>query len=196
MKLSQLLLGSLLGLACLAAPVGAQQAPRVAIANTARILNELQETKDLNQKIQNDLTTLEAERKIREQKVKDLQAVRDALKSDSPQFAEKNKEWMNENFQYQIWIQMQKTFLESEQKRQMKQLFDKIEQTVAEVATQKGIDLVLAEQRTEVPENLDAITVDQLKAVIGQRNVLHHSAAVDLTNDIITAMDAKYKSGR
>lgn len=180
------------------APVaGAQTAAptKVGVANTARILNELQETRDLNQKIQNDLKTLEAERITREQKVKDLQTVRDALKPDSPQFAEKNKEWLQSRIEYEIWIQMQRANLEREQKVKMTGLFNKITQTVAEVATQRGVDIVIAEQRTDIPDNLDAINPDQLKAVIGQRNILFVSPTVDITNDVITSMDAKYKAG-
>lgn len=205
MTLQRMLSGGLFALAATAflapaavpAVAAAQTAAptRIGVANTARILNELQETRDLNQKIQNDLKTLEAERVTREQKVKDLQAVRDALKPDSPQFAEKNKEWLQSRIEYEIWIQMQRANLEREQKVQMTALFNKITQTVAEVATQKGIDLVVAEQRTDIPDNLDAINPDQLKAVIGQRNILFVSASIDVTNDVITAMDARYKAG-
>jgi Skp family chaperone for outer membrane proteins len=173
----------------------AGQAIRVAVANTARILNDLQETKDLNQKMQNDLRTLDTERATREQKVKDLQAARDALKPDSPQFVEKNKEWLQARIEYEIWVNLQKANLEREQKVQMRQLFNKISQAVAEVATQRGIDLVFAEQFTEIPENLEAINAEQLKAVIGQRNILFKSTAVDITNDVITNLDAKYRSG-
>jgi Skp family chaperone for outer membrane proteins len=195
MKLSHMLFSTVL-LGALAMPVAAQQAPtKVAVANTARILNDLQQTKDLNQKIQNDLKALEAERAGREQKVKDLQAARDMVKPDAPQYQEANKQWLQARMEYEIWIQLQRANLEREQKMQMSALFRKIEQTVAEVATQKGIDIVIAEQRTEVPDNLDAINVDQLRAVIGQRNVLFHAPQTDITNDIITSMDAKYKAG-
>jgi Skp family chaperone for outer membrane proteins len=195
MKLSQLLLGTLL-IGALALPAAAQAQVKIAIANTARILNDLQETKDLNQKIQNDLRTLETERQAREQKVKDLQAARDVLKPDAPQYNEKNKDFLQGRIEYEIWIQLQRANLEREQKVQMRALFNKITQVVAEVATAKSIDLVIAEQRTDIPENLDNINVDQLKAVIGQRNVLFNSAAMDITNDVITALDAKYKAGQ
>lgn len=172
-------------------------AQKVAIANTARILNDIQETKDLNQKISNDLKALDAERQLRQQKVTDAQAARDQLKPDAPSWGEKNNEFLRLRIEFEIWAQMQQLNLQTQQKQQMKILFNKITQSVSEIATQKGIDLVLAEQKVEIPENLDQINVDQLKAVIGQRNVLFvNSSAVDITNDVITAMDAKYKSGK
>jgi Skp family chaperone for outer membrane proteins len=172
-------------------------AQKVAIANTARILNDIQETKDLNQKISNDLKALDAERQLRQQKVTDAQAARDQLKPDAPSWGEKNNEFLRLRIEFEIWAQMQQLNLQTQQKQQMKILFNKITQSVSEIATQKGIDLVLAEQKVEIPENLDQINVDQLKAVIGQRNVLFvNSSTVDITNDVITAMDAKYKSGK
>jgi Skp family chaperone for outer membrane proteins len=190
------ILGAALLLA-LALPAAAQNAPRIAIANTAKILNDLQETKDLNQKIANDLKALDAERVAKQQKVTDLQAQRDQLKPDAPMWADKNKEWLQARIDFEIWAQLQQVNLQTQQKMQMRALFDKITQTVAEVAVSKNIDLVIAEQRVEIPDNLEQLNPDQLKAIIGQRNVLFaNSTSVDITNDVITAMDAKYKSGR
>lgn len=195
MRFMKAVLGAVvLGAMALPSVVSAQ---KVAIANTARILNDIQETKDLNQKISNDLKALDAERQLRQQKVTDAQAARDQLKPDVPQWAEKNNEFLRLRIEFEIWAQMQQLNLQTQQKQQMKILFNKITQSVSEIATQKGIDLVLAEQKVDIPENLDQINVDQLKAVIGQRNVLFvNSSAVDLTNDVITAMDAKYKAGK
>jgi Skp family chaperone for outer membrane proteins len=196
MKLSQFLIAGLLGMSLLVAPASAQTGPKVAIANTARILNELQETKDLNQKINNELKLLDTERQTRQQKVTDLQAARDQLRPDAPQYNDANKAWLQERISFEIWAQLQQANLQREQKMQMRSLFKKIEQSVAEVATKKAFDLVLAEQKVDIPENLDQLQVDQLKAIIGQRNVLYANApVVDITNDIITAMDAAYKSG-
>lgn len=170
-------------------------AQKLAIANPAKILNDIQETKDLNQKIQNDIKTLEAESQARQEKLKGLQAARDALKTDSPQYAERNKELLQGSIELQTWGQLQDANLKREQKLQMRSLFNKITQTVAEVATQKGIDLVLAEQRPELPENIDGLDMNQLRGLILQRNVLFSTATTDITADVIAALDAKYKAG-
>jgi Skp family chaperone for outer membrane proteins len=196
MRFMKSVLGAVV-LGAMALPSVAMAQAKVAIANTAKILNDIQETKDLNQKISNDLKTLDAERQTRQQKVTDAQAARDQLKPDVPQWADRNKEMLQLRIEFEIWAQMQQMNLQTQQKQQMRTLFNKITQSVSEIATQKGIDLVLAEQKVEIPENLEQINVDQLKAVIGQRNVLFvNSSAVDITNDVITAMDAKYKAGK
>ena len=78
----------------------------------------------------------------------------------------------------------------------MVNLFNKITNAVTEVATQKGIDLVIAEQRPELPDTLDQLNVEQVRALINGRNILYATATVDISNDVINAMDAKYKAGK
>jgi Skp family chaperone for outer membrane proteins len=63
---------------------------------------------------------------------------------------------------------------------------------VAEIAAEKHIDLVIAEIKPEIPENLDQVNPDQLRALMTQRNVLFVASQLDITQDVIAAMDAKY----
>ena len=63
---------------------------------------------------------------------------------------------------------------------------------IADVAAEKHIDLVIAEIKPEIPENLDQINPDQLRALMTSRNILFVASQLDITNDVIAAMDAKY----
>ena len=56
------------------APGQSTSATKIAIANPARIFNEIQETKDLKQLIETKTKNLEQDRFAREQKLKDLKA--------------------------------------------------------------------------------------------------------------------------
>src|SRR3954469_11314673 len=137
-----------------------QEATKVAVCNPARVFGEMQETKDLKQKIENQQKQLKAEIEARQGKVKDLQAQRDLLKPDSPQFVEADKEFMKQAIEFDTWSKITQAQLQGEQKQQMKSLFDKIVQATDEVAKAKGIDLVISDQRPDLPENLAAINVD------------------------------------
>lgn len=187
----------LLAAVLFAPPAFAQTTPaRVAIANPARVFNEIQETKDLQAKFSNDLQALTVEKKARELKLNDIKTARDAVKPDSTTWAERNQELLRGAIEYKVWQEMTQADLERQQKAQMKQIFDKITDSVAQVATTKGIDLVIAEVRPELPETLDQIQVNDLRARLVSRNVLFNSPAVDISNDVIAAMDAKYKTGK
>jgi Skp family chaperone for outer membrane proteins len=169
---------------------------KIATVNAAKVFNEIQETKDLKSKMENDQKTLQAQDLEKKTKIKDLQSARDALKPDAPQYNDANKAYVQAAIDYRVWQEMQGADIQRMQKQQMLTIFNKITTTVAEVATAKALDLVVAEQRPEIPDNLDQLNVDQVRLLINQRNVLYSTPAVDISNDVIAAMDAKYKAGK
>jgi len=172
----------------------AQGAPKIATASPARIFVEMQETKDLRQQLEAQTGQLQNEAKNRQQKVKDLQAARDLLKPDSPQYAEAERQFMQEAIQFDTWTKITQAQLQGQQKQQMKQLFDKIIAATSQVAQQQGYDLVLADQRPELPENLGMINVEQLRQLLNQRNVLYENEKVDISSQVITNLDSQYKA--
>jgi Skp family chaperone for outer membrane proteins len=182
-----------LSVLCFALPASAQ---KIATANAAKVFNEMQEKKDLTAKMENERKTIEAQDLEKKQHLKDLQAARDAIKSDAPGYEKVNQDLFQAAIEYQTWAQITQANVQRNQKLQMVNLFNKITAAIAEVATQKGIDLVIAEQRPELPDNLDQFNVEQVRALINSRNILYSTATVDISNDVINAMDAKYKAGK
>jgi Skp family chaperone for outer membrane proteins len=180
--------------ACLPAAVAtAQDVPRVATVNPAKIFNDMQETKDLKQKMDADRKAITDEGQRRNAEVEDAKKRR-ALFNDGTEDAEKaNKEFMEKAMSNQVWQQMIKVQVERDNKRQMKALFEKIEQATKEVAQAKKIDIVLVEQRIDIPADLDQVNLEQLRALINQRTVLYSSGKFDISNDVLAAIDAKYK---
>jgi Skp family chaperone for outer membrane proteins len=188
---------------CMAMPVVSStaraqtaQPTKVATANMQKIFNELQETKDLNAKWANEGNNFKAQDTEKKQKIRDLEAARDALKPDSQAYEQKNQDWLNAIIEYQAWAQGTNINRSRQQNLQTVQLFNKIQAAVAEVATQRGIDLVLSEQRPEVPENAQNMKVEEVRALIGARNILYMNSAIDITAEVIANLDAKYKSGK
>lgn len=180
----------------LAASSSAQSAggAKVAVANPARIFNEIQETKDLKQKMENEVKNLQALRQTREGEIRQARELRDQLKPESPQWQDRNKELLQKTIEFRAWVEITEQNLQRMQKQQMKNVYDKIVATVAELAQQRGIELVISEQRADI--NIDNVDINQLKGLIAQQNVLYNAATIDLSNDTIAAMDAKYKSGK
>jgi Skp family chaperone for outer membrane proteins len=173
----------------------AQDATRVAVVNPARAFQEMQETKDLKAALENQRKQLEGEVNGRQQKVKDLQAARDLLKPDSTQYQEADKNFMQEAIQFDTWSKITQAQLQGQQKQQMKVLFDTIVAATSQVAQQKNIDLVIADHRPDLPENLAAINVEQLRAILNGRNVLFSSSKVDISIAVIASLYSLYNAG-
>ena len=170
-------------------------AQKVATANPARIFNEIQETKDLQTKFNADLGSLNEQRKQKELQINDTKAARDSLKPDTAQWAERNKELVRLAVEYEAWQKIVQADLERQQKLQMKAIFDRITESIGQVASARQIDLVIAEVRPELPDNIDQINTNDLRARLISRNVLFSVPQVDISNDVIAAMDARYKGG-
>lgn len=166
----------------------------VGVANTARIFADMQELKDLRQKMDQERKLLEGVDREKREKLNSLKAERGTLKPDTPQFQEKNAELLRAAIEYETWGKLNQADFQRLQKTQMKGLFDKIEAATAEVAKKKGLDLVLTDQRPDFPDDLDQLNVDQLRSLITARTVLYAGDKVDISADVLAALDAKYKA--
>ncbi len=183
---------AIVAVASFALPTLAQNPPKIAVANPSTILMSLQETKDMQSRLDQDKKTLGNIELDKRAKIKDLTSARDALKPDAPQYAEKNKELMAAQVDLEVWGRIMQADSQRSFKLQLKQLYDKVTAGIADVAAEKHIDLVIAEIKPEIPENLDQINPDQLRALMTSRNILFVASQLDITNDVIAAMDAQY----
>ena len=182
----------LIAAASLALPTFAQNAQKIAVANPSTILTNLQETKDMQSRLDQEKKSLSNIELDKRAKIKDLTSARDALKPDAPQYAEKNKDLQAAQVDLEVWGRIMQADGQRTFKQQLKALYDKVTAGIAEVAAEKKIDLVIAEIKPEIPDNLEQVNPDQLRALMTQRNVLFVSSQLDITNDVISAMDAKY----
>ncbi len=167
---------------------------RIGVANIAKIFADMQELKDLNQKMDADRRLLEGVNQEKQTKLKALKAERDTLKPETPQAQDKNAEYLRTAIEYETWAKLTEVNLQRQLKVQTKALFDKIEAACAEVAKQKGLDLVLTDQRPDFPEDLDRLTVEQVRGMITSRSVLYANDKVDISSAVLAALDATYKS--
>jgi Skp family chaperone for outer membrane proteins len=80
----------------------------------------------------------------------------------------------------------------SAQKEQLRTIFDKITAAVSEVASQKGFDLIVSDQRPPIPESLDQLDINQLRELINRRTVLYSAPKADISEDVIALLNARY----
>jgi len=178
-----------------ASSVSAQET-RIAVANPIRIFNEMQEVKDLKQKLEGERARIESETKTRRERIQALQGARDQLRADSPQYTERDRELQQAAIEFDVWTRITQASAQRQQKMQMVSTYQKIEAATADVAKQKGLTVVFADQRQDLPDNVDPIPVEQLRGLLGARNVMYASDTADISNEIIALLDTKYKSGQ
>jgi Skp family chaperone for outer membrane proteins len=166
---------------------------KIAVASPPRILSQLQETKDVMSKMNAEREQLSNLEKQKRQNVKNLQEARDQLKPGTPQYQERNEAFLKAAIEFDSWGKLTQVDVQRQQKEQMERMFKKIEAAVGKVAKQRGIDLVITEQKPQVPDNLDQINAQQLKDAINGQNILYFNPKLDISNDVVALMDKEYK---
>lgn len=183
------------------APAQAQQgqdqgpsAPlKIATANTSKIFRGMKETTDVQARLDAQRKALAKEEQSRRQKVEDLRSQLELLNPDAPQYEQANQEFMEEAIEFKNWGEVGQAQLARVEKVQSKMLFDKITSAIAELAKERGIDLVVAEQPAF---NIERMTSEQLTQAMAQRQVLYTSAAADLTGDVIARLDEQFNAAK
>lgn len=168
-------------------------AQSIATANPAKIFNEMQETKELKEKLESDSKKLGDQQKAKEEELKGLQESLKVLSPGAPQYYESRKNFIQKAVELDTWKKVNQAQIQDQQKFQMKVLFDKIMEATKAVAMEQKADLVVAESNVEFPE-MDQINVDQLRALINQRNVIYSSGKLDISDKVTAKLDADYKA--
>jgi Skp family chaperone for outer membrane proteins len=194
MALAAALFASRSGASAQNAPAGAAPAAgaqKIATANPSKIFFGMKEKNDVQQRLAEERKKLVDEERSKRQKVEDLRSALELLKPDAPQFEAANKEYTEAAIAFKNWGEYSQLQSARSEKQQTKMLFDKITAAVAELAKQRGIDLVIAEQP---PINIERISAEQLTQFMAQRQVLYTNANVDLTAEVIAHLDEKYNA--
>ena len=164
---------------------------KVAIANTARIFNDMQETKDLKDKLEARRQEVSNEENDRRTKIKAMQDNLHELKPDNPQYKKAQQDLDQAMADFDSWGKVVRLQAERDQKQTMVMLFNKIQAAVTQIAKEDQIDIVIADQGPDIGDTED-LTFDQLRALINQKDVLYTSKRADISDEVLTLLDAQY----
>jgi Skp family chaperone for outer membrane proteins len=169
----------------------AGQPVKIATANPSKIFFSMKEKTDVQAVLQEERKKLGEEERSRRQKVEDLRSALELIKPDAPQYEEASKQYAEAALQFKNWGEFSQMQLARLEKQKTKLLFDKITAMIAQIAKERGIDLVVAEQP---PINVERISSEQLTQMMAQRQVLYTNASLDLTPDVVAKLDEQYNA--
>jgi Skp family chaperone for outer membrane proteins len=199
MKLVSKLIALTAFLAVFAVPSFAQ-AQKFAVANMGRIMTEIKEFKDLEGKLKGRFDEAKRQQESLQARARELQGQRDQFKVGSPEYERANNDLIKLAVEAQVAGQIAQQELIREQKRHLRALSEKIVTQVQTIAQSKQLALVISQvvpaELALTAENWEKLTPEQASQVLSQRNLLFVSPDLDITNEIITALDASYASGK
>jgi Skp family chaperone for outer membrane proteins len=173
-----------------AVPAMAESPMRIAVAVPAKIFDNMDEMRAVQQQLAAEQERYMRDRDQRHANVRSLEAARNQLRPDMPQFSQRHNEYINAVIELQAWEQMQQHERQHIQKQHMMRLFERIREAVEEVARREGIHLVLSEP--QIPP-IELMTPEELRAVIGQRNVLYADGVRDISDEVTRLLNEQYR---
>jgi Skp family chaperone for outer membrane proteins len=173
----------------------AQDVPKIASVNLVKVFGEMQETKDLQQKMDADRKALEDELQKRTKELNEIKQQRGYLQEGSDEANKKNQELIKKTVELNTWRELINQDQLRQRKMQFKTLFEKIEIATKEIAEQRKIDIVIVEHRPDFPAGdvMEQLNLEQVRGLINQRTVLFNNGRFDITADVVANLDAKYK---
>lgn len=174
------------------------QAQKIAVANTGRILQEIKEFKAFEGKIKTKVEDARRQQETLQTRAKELQGQRDQFKAGSPEYDRANSDLLKVVAEAQVLGQLAQQDIIRDQKRQVKAILEKIVNQVKTIAQSKQIALVVAQVTPPdlSDENWEKLNPDQATNLLLSRNILFASTEMDITNEVITALDASFSAGQ
>ena len=177
------------------APAVATTGGRVAVVNLVVLRDTLREFTDLKTRHQAQIAIIQAIQNGHKAQLESMQDKIRNLKPDSDQFNAALVDFDEKRAQYQVDEQLKQAALFREENLKKKHVFvDELQAVVADLAKRKGIDLVTIYNEVQFPPTVMNMDPQQLDQLIAQRQTLYVSDKIDLTAEVATAMDARYKA--
>jgi len=185
---------ALVGIFAGVAITSGQQAPswpatRCAVVDVVQIFNRCQQTKDVNDLLQQRGAELKA---LREQKQQQLEKKRQELQAfdpDSPDYLKRYQELLNLQIELRTWEQFMNAQVDTENRVWLKKTYRDIIDAIQQVAAERGIDIVMY---VDVPE-IQGDTVAALGEQIRRRKVIWAAKHVDITETVLQRVDSDYE---
>jgi len=174
------------------APATAVATTRMAVCDIVEVFNRNQKAKDVRNVLEEKRKSVAAENETRSKAIDAKRMDLAAYKEDSPQYEKTLQDMQRMGMEHKIWMEMQNAALLREHRRYTKQLYEEILAVVAQVAQQRGIDVVLYVER-EVVETEDT---RELLTMIERRKVLYANDRVDFTETVLARLNEAYRAAK
>jgi Skp family chaperone for outer membrane proteins len=173
----------------------AASVPHIGVINLRQVIATMQEYKDSQAQLKSMQDDLDASQNAHKAEIENMQRQAKQLKAGSADEEAKMSELDDLSLKSKMDDTKKQVQMVRAQAHELTHAFAEIQAKVAEIAAKRGLDLVLVDSGAEVgPESRDIANPETLTNLILNRNVLFMSDKVNITSEVVTALDADYKN--
>jgi len=173
-------------------PQFARASTKVAVVTVGAVSEKYAKTADLEAQFDVVRRKLNQERDSMKEKIeKANRSLQEELKPGTDEFRARRKQVVLMEAELQWFVESEGQKVEKGLADSLRSIFDDIHAAVREVAQEKGVEIVLASDQLPA-ETPDSPT--QVRQHILLQKVLFWTPSLDLTEDVITKLNARYKA--
>lgn len=166
---------------------------KLAVCDPISVLNKIQEGKDVMAKWKQDGETLQNQAKVKKDQLDTEGEEIKLLLPTSDEYQNRIEKFTEDQADTQAWFQAAQVNMARKQREEEKVLFNKILDTISEVAKDQGLTLVINGAHADFPE-LDKLDANAFVQTILLHTSLYNDPGLDITDKVIIAMDKKYSA--
>lgn len=163
---------------------------RVASINVGTIFSEYQLKKDLDEEMKQVEDKMQLEMDSRRKRIDQMQATVDAMNPNDPTYGDQTRAVLKAQVEFKNWIDMAQADMTRELALWTTRIYSEILEMTEQVAQRDGYDIVLYHDQFQ-PGSLDPQAIQNQ---ISQRRIVYVAPQADITNAVLDALNARYRS--
>ncbi len=158
---------------------------KVAIVDATKVLQNCKKQKQMQEKMKNEEAQINGEFQAAKKDLEALQANLNLLKVGSKDYIDAMKDFLDKKSLLEAKDKFYQEKMNIETQQWMESLYTQMLDVTAKIAQKKGVDIVLAQEPTDFPSpNMQAFM-----ATLRTKKVLYCNAQLDITNEVLAALD-------
>ena len=163
--------------------------PNIAVVNLTAVFERFRMTRDLEDLFTGRRESITSEAESQRDNITFKRNELRQFKPGTPDYEQRDEALVKAEVEFQVWLEVQERRLKTEHKRWLQEIYNNVEQVIAKLAADRGIDLVLTYNDLD-PDAPDSVA---FKQQILLRTVLYASKRTNLTDPVLATLDADYQ---
>ena len=161
----------------------------ISVCNVVEVFNNCERAKAFRDQLAQQRETVNAQKEHRAKKLEAIQMELEGLRKGSEEYKKRLEEMWRLGYENEGWEKAQTAIMMKSYQSATQEMYEQIVNIVADVAKERGVELVLFRVR----EPISAETGQDLAAQISRRQVLYSDEGLDITEIVLARLNQVYR---
>ena len=167
-----------------------QQSPKIAVVNVRYILQTSKKYTEFMAQMQSDVEKIQADLKALSEEIKKDEKALETRVKGSSDYLDMTRKLMEKEANLEAKKEFEKNLMALREKQWTEGMYENISEKIKELAVAKDISIVL-DGNADLSREIPAMNTKELVLTIRTRKVMYYNETVDLTDEVLAAVDAK-----